>query len=44
MSLGLDHRTGFVDGASTLEMILDMSGMMPSDVLRTFVIYTNAGS
>jgi hypothetical protein len=36
--LSIDHRTGFilslVDGVSTLEMILDVSGMPPLDALR----------
>jgi hypothetical protein len=41
VSLSLDHRAGFllsfVDGMSSLAMIVDMSGMSPSEVLRTFV-------
>lgn len=41
VSLSLDHRAGFllsfVDGASSLATILDMSGMSASEVLRTFV-------
>ena len=36
--LSIDHRTGFilslVDGISSLEMILDVSGMPPLDALR----------
>lgn len=36
--LSIDHRAGFllshVDGVSTLEMILDVSGMSPLDALR----------
>lgn len=40
-TLSLDHRVGFllalVDGASPIETIIDMSGMSPPDVLRTFV-------
>ncbi len=36
--LSIDHRAGFllshVDGVSTLEMILDVSGMTPLDALR----------
>ena len=36
--LSIDHRTGFilslVDGVSSLEMILDVSGMAPLDALR----------
>ena len=36
--LSIDHRTGFilslVDGVSSLEMILDVSGMPPLDALR----------
>jgi hypothetical protein len=36
--LALDHRSGFilslVDGVSTLDMILDMSGMSRLDTLR----------
>ncbi len=41
VSLSLDHRAGFlisfVDGVSALATIMDMSGMSPSEVLRTFV-------
>ena len=47
VSLSLDHRAGFlisfVDGASTLATILDMSGMSPSEVLRTFVELNERG-
>lgn len=41
VSLALDHRAGFlisfVDGLSTIAAIVDMSGMAPSEVLRTVI-------
>ena len=47
VSLSLDHRAGFllsfVDGASTLATIVDMSGMSASEVLRTFVELNDRG-
>jgi hypothetical protein len=45
VALSLDHRAGFllsfVDGMSSLAMIVDMSGMSSSEVLRTFVELTD---
>jgi hypothetical protein len=47
VSLSLDHRAGFlisfVDGVSALATIMDMSGMSPSEVLRTFVDLKSRG-
>ena len=47
VSLSLDHRAGFlisfVDGSSSVSTIIDMSGMPPSEVLRTFIDLKEGG-
>lgn len=46
--LGLDHRQGFLlsrlDGASTIEDLVDLSGMTRLEVLRTLVELVEAGA
>lgn len=46
--LGLDHRAGFllsrIDGAATLEEVLDISGMPRLEALKTFVELYEAGA